>query len=145
MQLYRLLQSHPHERLHVVEADCTVSNPSYRIPEVKYDSTKRAFERGWFYTRTRVPRLYWKMLELETQRQANQAISLTSRFKPEAVLTIHDGFGWITASKVARALGVPLHIILHDEWFRNIPMAASLKPKFNEAFGSVYRGSASRL
>jgi len=145
MQLYRILQSVPADKLCVVESDCLSADAKLRIPGVLYHRTGRAFERGWYFSRTRAPRIFWQMLELEAWRQARIVATLTASFRPEAVLTIHDGFGWFIASRLARRLGVPLHIITHDEWFRNIPMAAALKPRFDAEFRSLYSGAASRL
>jgi hypothetical protein len=104
-----------------------------------------AFERGWYYSRMRLPRLYWAMLAVDARWQASRTARLLGTFRPEAILTIHDGFGWLTAAKLAQRLRVPLHLIMHDDWQRNIPMAEWLKPRFEETFGSIYRSAASRL
>jgi hypothetical protein len=61
------------------------------------------------------------------------------------VLTVHEGLGWIAAAKLARLLRVPLHIILHDDWFRNLDMAGSLRRKFEAYFGVIYRAASSRF
>jgi len=145
MQLYRILQSVATDKLCVVESDCGPSDPNYRIPGVTYHRVARLFERGWYFTRTRVPKAFWAMLELEASRQARIAANLTASFRPEAIVTIHDGFGWFAASKLAQRLRVPLHVIAQDEWFRNLPMAETLKSRFMEKFSSVYRGASSRL
>lgn len=145
LQLYRLLRNYPPDRLHIVEANCGVSRQPYRITDVPYTELKPAFRRGWFFARNRMPKLYWWALNLHSAWQARRAARLIAPFRPDAVLTIHDGLGWFTAEKLARALRVPLHLILHDDWIRNLPMAVTLKTKFDAHFKGTYRSAASRL
>jgi hypothetical protein len=148
MLLYRLLETYPPDRLrviHHIECGYLSEQPDCRIKSVRYFQLPPVLRRGWYFTRMRVPRLFWIMLEAHAWWQARQAARLMAPFRPDAVVTIHDMFGWLTAAKLARRLNVPLHLVLHDYWFRNIPMAESLKPKFDQLFGSVYRSAASRL
>jgi hypothetical protein len=93
----------------------------------------------------RLPRIFWILLKAHARWQARRAARVLADFKPERILTIQEQFGWLTAAELARRLDVPLNLILHDDWYRNLPMAAALKPKFEEEIGSVYRSAASRL
>jgi len=148
MLLYRLLETYPSDRLvviHAVEDDPMPERPDRRIKDVRYFDLHPSFTRGWYFTRMRVPGLFWVMLKVHAWWQARRAAKLVESFRPEVILTIHEQFGWLTAASLARRLDLPLHFVLHDEWFRNIPMAEALKPRFERAFGSVYRAAASRL
>lgn len=148
MLLYRLLETYPPDRLHiihVIEDGYLPERTDRRIKNVRYFQLPPVFRRGWYFTRMRVPRLFWIMLEVHAWWQARRAARLMAPFRPEAVVTIHDMFGWLTAAKLARRLKVPLHLILHDDWFRNVPMARILTVRFEASFGRIYRSAASRL
>ncbi|HET7538014.1 MAG TPA: glycosyltransferase, partial [Candidatus Didemnitutus sp.] len=144
-QLYRLLVKYPVDRLQVIEVDCPPSKPDRRLAGVRYHHIATKFDRGWHFGRTRFPALFRLMLKVNARLQARHAAKLVASFRPEAILTIHDQFGWVTGAKLAEQLQVPLHLILHDDWFRNIPMVSSLQPRLEESFGRVYRAAASRL
>jgi len=65
--------------------------------------------------------------------------------KFDAVLTVAHGLGWLLAAAVAREAGVPLHLIMHDDW----PRVADVPPQFrswlDRSFTKVYRQASSRL
>jgi hypothetical protein len=148
MLLYKLLESYPPDRLkviHVDEGDDVPERPDRRIRDVEYFQLRPVVRRGLFFSRMHLPRFFWTMLEAQTSWQAREAARLMAAFRPEAILTVHELFGWMTASRLAERLKVPLHLVLHDEWFRNVPMAASLPVRFEASFGRVYRSAASRL
>jgi len=148
MLLYRLLEHYPADRLNIVqvlEEDELREQPERRIPGAHYSQLAPSFRRGWYFTRMRTPRLFWSMLQTHSWWQARKAAKLLAPFRPQAILTIHELFGWVTAAKLASLLKVPLHLVLHDEWFRNVPMSPKLVQQFEASFGSVYRSAASRL
>jgi hypothetical protein len=148
MLLYRLLESYPADRLRVVftkEDDRLPENPERRLPRVRYHEVRPAFDRGWFFARNRLPRLFWHCLAQHASWQAQKISALVEDFQPEAILTLHEQFGWISAVKVARILNLPLHFLLHDEWYRNLPMSASLRPRFDQMFRTAYGLAASRF
>ncbi len=66
-------------------------------------STRLAHYYGWY--------LLWHL----GQRWVAANKELT-HFRPEAVLTVSDGFGWRAAWAVARQRAIPLHLVMHDEW-----------------------------
>ena len=146
--LYRLLETYPPDRLRIIHAkedDYLSERPDRRIKTVRYFQLSPVFRRGWYFTRMHVPRVFWIMLEAQAWWQARRAARLMAPFRPDAIVTIHDMFGWLTAAKLAKRLGVPLHLILHDDWFRNVPMARSLTGRFEASFGRIYCSAASRL
>lgn len=145
LQLYRLLGEYPRQRLCVVEADCGVSDKDRRLAGVQYLELKAMMLRGWYFARTRAPSLFWPAFHTHALLQSYRALKLIAPFKPEAVVTVHDGFAWVTAAKLAERLRVPLHLILHDDWFRNLEMAGSLETRFEGYFGRVYRAAEGRF
>ncbi|MDB6030413.1 MAG: hypothetical protein JWM16_751 [Verrucomicrobiales bacterium] len=148
MFLYRLLETLPPDCVRIIHTkdDIRVADrPDRRLPRVRYDQLLPLFRRGWYFARMRFPRLFWAMLETHSWWQARQAAKALGAFRPDAIVTIHEQFGWLTAAKLARRLHVPLHLLLHDNWFRNIPMADKLKLRFEQASASVYRQAKSRL
>lgn len=148
MLLYRLLESFPKERLAIVQTtDGTQAKiqADRQIPGASYYQLPPLFRRGWYRMRMRHPRLFWNVLNVHASWQARKAARLIAPFRPDAILTIHEKFGWLTAHKLAEHLKVPLHLVLHDEWSRNVPMAPELAGRFEKEFGAVYRSAASRL
>jgi hypothetical protein len=148
MLLYRLLESYPPDRLlviHIDEGDNYPSRPDRRIKNIPYHELRQNVGRGWFFSRMQLPRVFWMMQETQARLKAREAARVMAPFRPDAILTVHELFGWMTASKLATQLKVPLHLVMHDEWFRNIPMSPLLPPRFEALFGRIYRSSSSRL
>lgn len=148
MLLYRLLETYPPDRLQVIHIDeghNYPSRPDRRIKNVRYHELRQNRGRGWFFSRMRLPRVFWMMMEAQAWLKAREAAKVMAQFRPDAIVTLHDLFGWVTAGKLAAHLNVPLHLILHDEWFRNIPMSPALPERFEVLFGRVYRSASSRL
>ena len=148
MLLYRSLESFPKDRLAIVQT--TDGTPLHnhadrQIREVPYYQLPPLFRRGWYFMRMRHPRLFWNLLSMHASWQARKAASLIAPFRPDGILTIHEKFGWLTAHRLAERLKVPLHLVLHDEWSRNLLMAPGLAGRFETAFGAVYRSAGSRL
>jgi glycosyltransferase involved in cell wall biosynthesis len=57
---------------------------------------------------------------------------------------VHEGTLWLAAFFLARKLHVPLHLILHDDWFREYG-EAWLRRRLQKEFGVIYRATASRF
>jgi glycosyltransferase involved in cell wall biosynthesis len=66
-------------------------------------------------------------------------------FKPEAVLTVTHGYSWLTAAAFAEERGLPLHLILHDDWLPGLRALPALKPQAERWFGQYYRQAVSRF
>ncbi len=146
--LHRLLETYPPERLRILHARDNPEQPLHperRLPGVPHQELPATFRRGWVFARRRLPRVFRWALAWHSRRQTVAALQALGNFRPEAVLTIHELFGWATADHLARRTGAQLHLVLHDEWFRNLPMAASLRPWFEARFSEVYRRAQSRL
>lgn len=138
--LYRLLQGYPVERLRIVEGNIFPAGTDRRLPGVRYDSLLVGQAR---LLNSRLHDWYAAWLAASAGRRAGQIARLTTGFTPDAVVTVAHGYSWVTAARFAAARGVPLHLIVHDDW----PSAAPgpTRRLVARQFGQVYRAAASRL
>ena len=139
--LHRLLGDYPADRLTVIET-AAPSVASRRLPEVNYLSHPIGKQR-WLNTRFHSQAVAW-FSRAATQR-GPQISALLNGFACEGVLTVAHGFGWLAAADVAARRGVPLHLMVHDDW----PRVANVRPRFREwidsRFGNIYRAARSRI
>jgi hypothetical protein len=66
-------------------------------------------------------------------------------FVPEAVLTVAHGFSWLTAARLAEESGLPLHLIVHDDYPTTTPVLSGLGTWQERTFARVYRQAVSRF
>jgi hypothetical protein len=140
--LYRLLQRYPADRLNIVEGNLQLSRPERRLTSVPYGVLSVGRQR-WLNTRFHTWVAAW--FTFKASALARQVPSVLGNFAPEAVLTVAHGFSWITAAMFARQFGLPLHLILHDDWPRAANLPVRMKRWLDRRFGAVYRQAASRL
>lgn len=138
--LYRLFQLYPPERLLIVEGTMVPPRTDRRLPGVVH-RTLAAGRARWLNTRFHDQYAWW--LTVTAGSRSGRARQLLGDFVPEAVVTVPHGFTWITAAAVARQLGVPLHLVIHDDWPRVVQ--GHLRPRVERVFGEVYRRAASRF
>lgn len=138
--LYRLLQRYPVERLRIVEGNIFPAGTDRQLPGVRYDILQVGEAR---LLNSRLHDWYAAWLAVSGGGRAGQLARLTAGFAPEAIVTVAHGYSWVTAARFAEARGVPLHLIVHDDW----PSAAPTPTRRLVArqFGEVYRLAASRL
>lgn len=139
--VYRLLSNYPHEQLMVIET-ATRSDPKRRLPNVNYISHPIGKPR-WLNTRFHPYAVAW-FSQAGTRVGPKIAQSLNG-FTSEGVLTVAHGFGWLAAADVAKRKGVPLHLIIHDDWPRVAAITPALRSWLDARFGSVYRQARSRM
>ena len=140
--LYRLLETYPPDRLMVIEADSLPSEARRRLKGVAYQ-TLRAGGTRWLNTRLHA---WWSLwLSLRSASWAGRVPESLGDFSPEAVLTVAHGHGWVTAAEFARRRGLPLHLIVHDDWPRVVRLPPPFSDRVDRQFGSIYRVAASRL
>jgi glycosyltransferase involved in cell wall biosynthesis len=140
--LYRLLQGYLPEKLMVIEGNLQKPTPERRLPRVQY----RLLNLGWERPLNSRFNRYWSPWLTCMARFKNPAVeNLVQDFAPDAVLTVHHGYSWITAARFAERRGLPMHLILHDDWNRLAPFAELCRPWLDRQFGKVYRQAASRL
>jgi len=51
----------------------------------------------------------------------------------------------LIAAQLSEDAGLPLHLIIHDDWLALLPVFPGLKPWLDRQFGRLYRRAASRL
>ena len=139
--LYRLLQDYPAGKLLIVEGWPSLSHPARRLPGVAYRQFALWPKRG----RSRLRRLVSTWLTLTASANAPKLRRCLSGFDPEAVLTVPSGWTWLVAAQLSEDAGLPLHLIIHDDWLPWLPVYPALKPWLDLQFGRLYRRAASRL
>ena len=109
--LYRLLKQYPAQNLMVLA----------RPNDGSVDRVTGAVYRDLWY---RIPRLalmrfnpFWPVVMAKYVRHLTpRVLADVSEFRPEAVLSVAEGYLCFVADAVANRLRIPLHMILHDDW-----------------------------
>jgi hypothetical protein len=140
--VYRMLWEYPKDRLLVLEDVGRPSVPSLRLPGVEY----RPLDLG---TARLVPgRLsgpYHVWRALRCCLAGYKIARLSKGFAPEAVLAVAQWEGWLSGAAFAKAAGIPLHLIIHDDWPHTNAWPSTLQPIGAAMFGVRYRSARSRL
>lgn len=143
--LYRVLKGYPPEKLLIMERADRISRIERRLPAVKYTSVPSSWKHGAHFLRTRAGWLFWPTWKVLAASWANTALKRLGDFKVEAILSVHEGSLWLGAFSLAKRLGVPFHLILHDDWFRSVDMTKQLRSHLEGKFGSIYRAASGRF
>jgi glycosyltransferase involved in cell wall biosynthesis len=138
--LFRLLQRYPADRLLILEGNLVPPKTTRRLPQVRHAALHHGSRR---LLNSRFHDGYSWWLTKRAGSRLKQVANLLDGFSPEAILTVGHGYSWITAARAARALNVPLHLVIHDDWPRVV--APSLRDLVDHQFGAVYRQAATRL
>ena len=142
VQLYRLLQTYPSDRISIFEGDIHKSLAERRLPGVMYKTVHVGNAR---LLRTRFYRWYSLWLSLRSVIRARKVSELLDGFEPQAVLTVAHGYLWVTAAEFARHHRLPLHLFVHDDAPLTVSMPNLFRDRVDRQFGHVYRTAASRL
>src|SRR4051794_11311580 len=113
--LHRLLRGYPVEKLLIFERLGRTSKRELRLPSVSYQGVPASWTIGGRLLRTRIPILYWPVWNVLGRLWAARAAKRLDGFRPEAILTLHEGSLWLGAYFLAQRLKVPLHLIVHDD------------------------------
>jgi glycosyltransferase involved in cell wall biosynthesis len=140
--LYRLLEEYPTDKLLIVEPTASCSSPSRRLQNVKY----LPFWIGWpRLLHTRFAHIYGSFIVRRAPTLHRKISRLTRDFQPEAVLSVTQGYSWLTAAAFAERSRLPLHLILHDDWLVSLAKSPCVKNWAEKTFGQCYRAAVSRL
>lgn len=115
MLMFRLLKVWPAEKVRLLLPNYATTNPAMRLPGVAYEHFFAAVPR---LLRTRYTRLYEAFVARRAAARGRRLLARVRTMKPDFILTVAHGYGWITAATIARALAVPLLVIVHDDWPR---------------------------
>ncbi len=140
--LYRLLLDYPRDRLRIVETGAQQSLPHRRLPGVDYRHVPQRMGR---LRRTRLAKLVDSVAMVGAAHVSRAIRTATIGFDADAVLTVTNGNGWLSAVAFARAQKLPYHLICHDEWAGGGATLAALAAMKERIFAQAYRGAASRL
>jgi hypothetical protein len=140
--LYRLLEDYPVDRLMILEVAPHSSLPKRRLPDVRYRTLSMGPARLRY---TRFARLEGSWQSLTAGGGAKRLRSFGDEFEPEALLTVAQGYSWLSVARFAQEAKLPLHLILHDHWSVTSLAYEWLTPWRDRQLGKVYRSAASRL
>ena len=138
--VYRLFERYPPERLHIFET--TRSDAALRLPGVSYELLFRAAFRAM---RTR---FHAQVTAIICLLAPVFAAILARRLRPlalEGIVTVSHGTSWQIASRVARRLRLPLHVVNHDYWRETVSLPKFMRPWLDRRFADVYRTSSQRF
>lgn len=139
--MFRALEQYPIDRLRVIETGLA-SLPERRLPGVRYANVPIG-NRRWL--NSRLHGVYSAWLTYLAPLYATRAQTALAGFEPDAVVTVGHGIGWVAAAAMAARLGVPLHLIVHDDWPRVSTIPAWMRGWLDRRFGDVYRSARTRL
>jgi glycosyltransferase involved in cell wall biosynthesis len=110
--LFRMLEIYPKKKLMIIEGN-VASIPNRRIIGVSYHQFKLVWARLLW---TRLDRYLSPLTTLYTPLRAPALGRLVRDFQPEAVMTMIWDYAWGAAAAYAERAGLPLHLIVHDDW-----------------------------
>jgi glycosyltransferase involved in cell wall biosynthesis len=110
--LYRVLDVYPKNKLMIIEGN-VASIPTRRIAGVTYHQFKLVWARLLY---TRLHRYLSPLTTFYAPLRADALERLVRNFRPEAVMTMVWNYAWGTAAAYAERAGLPLHLIVHDDW-----------------------------
>jgi glycosyltransferase involved in cell wall biosynthesis len=139
--MYRLLEDYPKEKLRIIEV-LGASSPDRRLAGSEY----RALG-------TRLTRLLWNRFHYYLSPIAtlgapilrHRIPKILAGFRPEALMTVVDGYSWATAAAYAEQHKLPLHLVLHDEHARVAERFAVERQWIERRLRHWYPRAASRL
>jgi hypothetical protein len=140
--LYRLFEQYPSSNLLVIESNLALSQPGRRLPHVDYRVLPTGRTR---VLNSRLHGVYSALLTRTAASRARKARSLLGDLRPEAIVSVGHGYGWLTAAKLAEDLKVPFHLIMHDDWPRLSGIPSCFQRWFEQLFASVYNAANNRL
>ena len=140
--LHRLLATYPAGKLTILETGTTASQPSRRLANAKYLSRPIA-EQRWLNTRFHPQAVVW--YSHRGTRIAPKIAASLNGTGFDSVLTVAHGFGWLAAARMAETRGVPLHLMVHDDWPRAANVPNGFRNWLDRTFANVYMQAQSRL
>ncbi|HPA19190.1 MAG TPA: hypothetical protein PLU30_15695 [Verrucomicrobiae bacterium] len=142
LQLYRLLGGYPADRLCICEGTLGLGQRlGGRLPGVRHVSFDSGSAR---WRRSRLVRVQGIWLALVMPMRASWIARAMAGFEPEVVLTVAQEFGCFSAAAFARRRGLPLHVILHDDWLAFSRLPAWFAVHAGRRFGRLYAQAAER-
>jgi hypothetical protein len=142
VQLVRILSGHPPDCLRVVESSLSRTLPGQELPGVQYDCLNLGTGR---FLKSRFAGQYSTLTLAAAGFRGRRVAKKYRSFHPDAVLTVAHQYSWLSAAAAAKSLGLPLHLIVHDEPLAGLGLPASVRRIGARVFADVYRTAATRL
>lgn len=136
--MHRLLSKYPRDRLRIMAP----AGNGAGLVGVSAGTVRFGYPR---LMQTRFAGLFWRYLFLRACLPVSSLEACVRSFKPDAILTVAQTITWIAAHRLAKRYGLPLHLIVHDDWPQVGSWPAGLQQRCEALFGEIYRGAASRL
>jgi hypothetical protein len=114
--LHRLLTGYPTDRLLVVHSDANaqILDPDNFLEGVRYQKIHYAPALPKVLRSRYFP--LWRPIEQAMAEHLTDSIIVGMKhFQPEVILTVVDNLLWVPASIAAQQLGIPFHLIFHDD------------------------------
>jgi len=112
--LYRLLKDYPSERLRIFcNPGHASSTPGVRLPGISYQNVDYRFSR---LLQTRFNPLGPVAAAYQMRLYAGAVRRGLADFRPQALISVANGYLWFTADVVAKQLDIPLHLFVHEDW-----------------------------
>jgi hypothetical protein len=142
LALYRLLGDWPVDRLLVVHSSRRVAKGTV-LPGVPY----RPIPVSPILERARHTRIggFANLASITAARSVSEISRALGEFRPDAVLTVAQDFLWLAAARWCRRTGVPLHVIVHDDWPEFLHVPGWARAGLHRRFAAVLRQAKSRL
>jgi Glycosyltransferase Family 4 len=139
--VYRLFESYPAEKLLIVEC-LYESQADRRIPNVQYRAIKSSLSR---LLNNRFSHYLWPLSLARVYLSSRSISRIVRNYRPQVVITVVVRHAWEVAASYATRAGLPLHLIVHDDWPNN-PNCTSLQRRWAHwALRRWYPMAASRL
>jgi hypothetical protein len=139
--VYRLFETYPAEKLLIVECLCE-SQVDRRIPNVQYRAIKSSLSR---LLKNRFSHYLWSLSLAGVYLSSRSISRIVRSYRPQAVITVVLGHAWEAAASYATRAGLPLHLIVHDDWPNNPNCTPSQRRWTDSALRRWYPMAASRL
>jgi hypothetical protein len=109
--LFRLLQAYPADKLIVVQTSGSHPDPALQVECRNYSLALSPWAR---LTTTRLAPITKVLNATHYIWNQRTLAQLAREHRPQAVLTLASGAGWIAARRIANRLKLPLHLLVHD-------------------------------
>lgn len=137
--LFRLLQGYPPDRLAVI---CSVRPDMPKLPGVAYYHHGAAFRRLLF---SRIAPEYCLWRAWQYYLVPRRIADVAAAFRPDALLSISHVSGWLGAWQLGKRLGIPMHLVAHDDLVYANRFPEWAQGWATRRFGEAYRAARSRL
>lgn len=137
--LFRLLQFYPPEKLAAI---CEVRPGMPVLPGVTYHRHGAGFPR---LLTSRIAQEYCLWQAWKYYKIPDSIAIVAAQFRAEAILSISHVSAWLCAWQLSTRLGIPLHLIAHDDLVYEDRFPQWARSWASRKFGQAYRAATGRF